>query len=318
MAQPLEGYGAPVWVSLEEIDPRPASEVRASADDEAIADYAERSTDAPPIFVIADSAGRHWTTDGRHRHKAARRKGARQIRCRIKSGTYLDAFRDAAHANADHGVRVTKADKRARVLATLAHPEMGANPDRPWSQGRIAEWCGVAQSMVSRLDSRPGHLKDDLKAVGKDGKTYPVRKKSPKKPKPAPSPASNLPATSERSSAPGIPDIEDAPALGPDPAPEPWSEPVALKRDEEAEAVEDAVSEPDASDELEGSDDEPALPEPERWERLWAETRALIERNYEACPEDERGSFVFKLSILTDRYLSEHSEIENQNISYAL
>ena len=67
--------------------------------------------------------------------------------------------------------------QRRRVELALTHPVMSK-----WSQGAIAEACGVSQQMVSKLDTRAGHNGSDLKTTGKDGKQYPAKPK-PKAPR---------------------------------------------------------------------------------------------------------------------------------------
>ena len=72
-------------------------------------------------------------------------------------------------------VRVTNADKQARVRAALAHPVMGK-----WSQHRIAEVCAVdhrfvGQVLLRRHGDNP-HVGVEASVNGKDGKSYPSKK----------------------------------------------------------------------------------------------------------------------------------------------
>ena len=138
-----------VWVAMDDIDPGfcPASSVRETASKETIRNYTEHFDALPAIILVYDEMmKRHWVADGRHRLEAARDLDRDEVQAVVTTGTYLDAFKAACHANDAHGLPTTKGDKKHRVEVALAHPEMGT-----WSQGKIAELCGVTQQYVGKI-----------------------------------------------------------------------------------------------------------------------------------------------------------------------
>lgn len=146
----LDGYSDPVWMDIEDLDPRPASEMRAKQDEDAVKDYGENFGKMPPIKVAVDRDGKHWTVDGEHRRGGALASGSKKIQCRVKRvEDYTEAFREACHSNNDNrSVRITNADKRAQVYAALGDRIM-----QGWPNTKIAEWCGVEETMVRRTKS---------------------------------------------------------------------------------------------------------------------------------------------------------------------
>lgn len=143
-----DGYSDPVWIETDRIDTRPACEMRAGVVDETIERYAESFDSLPPVLLIADLKDKHWTADGSYRIAAAKKLGKKKIKCLVKSGTYLDAFREASKANDEHGQPATNADKRARVERALQLPELKA-----WSNRKIAEFCFVHPSTIDKRRS---------------------------------------------------------------------------------------------------------------------------------------------------------------------
>ena len=171
-----EGYSGPIMIEVDRIDQRPASEVRAASDGARIEIYRECLDDLPPILVVADADDRHWCADGFHRLQGYRLTGKTKVPCLVKGGTYIDAYKDACHANDAHGIPTTNADKRRRVELALTHPVMSK-----WSQRAIAEACGVSNQTVARLDMREQLSQSDssIKTIGKDGKA----RATPKRPR---------------------------------------------------------------------------------------------------------------------------------------
>lgn len=238
MLMSTDDYGAAEVIHLGDIDPqlRPASQARAAADAEAIAEYQEVLDDLPPVLLVRDKKGVLWIADGRHRITAAVNAGRTEVLARVKRGTYFDAFRAACHANLEHGVRVTNVDKVHRVAEALALPEVA-----DWSNRLIAEFCAVTETMVRnrRADSGAnethlnGAASDPAKSkrVGKDGKKYPGSQQSKPKQADDDDPPRREPLPGQTSFVDDEPDDDD------DGSPE-----------EEEESSDDEEGSPDAGD----------------------------------------------------------------------
>jgi hypothetical protein len=204
----------PISVSIAEIDDelRPASQMRAGLNMEAVDEYQEDSAQLPPVVLMRDpKTGRYWVVDGAHRITAAMRLGDTHIRAILRSeGDYHRAFAEAGKCNRTHGLRVTNADKRARIAVAVADPVM-----RKWSHRRIADCCGVTHHLVSEIKAQlgsdpsckggkaPGNgarlSSDDdpppEKTIGRDGKAR--RAPAPRQPA-APAPAEEVAAAPSR------------------------------------------------------------------------------------------------------------------------
>lgn len=206
-------YSAPLWIEIDRIDLRPASEVRVLTNDEAIDDYAASFDELPPIRLICEGEDTHWTADGSHRVRAAIKLGKDRIRAQIRKGTYLDAFTEACAANDKHGIKTTNADKRRRVEVALAHPTM-----TDWSNNHIADYCGVSHTTVDRIRPSTDVAQNATSRVDTLGRRQPARK--PRKPKvsaPVETPRDEpKPETNGESVAP-----TQTPKPDPEPEPEP-------------------------------------------------------------------------------------------------
>jgi hypothetical protein len=149
----LIGYRGPEPVELSLIDDRlrPASEMRAVLNVEAIQEYAHILMEMPPVKLMWDrKEGRYWVTDGAHTLTALAGTGQTIVRAMVADGDYLEAFRAASAENVRHGVRITKADKRARLeRACRALP--GLVDDWPWSSARLGEFCGVGHHLAGEV-----------------------------------------------------------------------------------------------------------------------------------------------------------------------
>lgn len=290
-----DGYSTEVFVDLDQIDEalRPASQMRVSPNAEAIASYAENLDALPAILLMCDPAtGLHWVPDGCHRCLAARELGRRQIKARVKVGTYLDAFREAARANETHGIRLTNEDKVRRIVEASRDPVMGG-----WSNGRLALWCGVNDDTVARHRVWPGRQDGDLDAdqgrvIGADGKKYPAKKRQPRakgKAKAKPGPPSN-----------GEPVVDAGASDPPDDVP-----------------AFDEESDPDPTPVMDAPT--PIAPAPEDREEgsldllgLWRREEGVIMGRYRAWPDDLRGYFVMRLLGLGEQLRNRfHPDIED-------
>lgn len=100
----------------------------------------------PPITVFFDGT-KFWLADGFHRVEAARDVGAKEIAADVHEGTKRDALLHAnGPANRDHGLHLTRLDKRNRVLNMLKDDEWSQ-----WSNRQIAAHCGVSHTFVANL-----------------------------------------------------------------------------------------------------------------------------------------------------------------------
>lgn len=298
-------YSAAVGVDLAEIDPdlRPASQMRVRLDDEAVERYAETFEDLPPVKLIYDAAHKkHWLADGCHTIHAARHLGRIEIRAEVRPGSRLDAFKEAAHANQTHGVRVTNADKRHRVEEAVRDEEM-----KGWSNRRIAEACGVHHQIVGNLRPDPGDVDDSSTSNGTSptrtdtkGRRQPATK--PRKPKSSPAAKANgRPATETRAT-------EAAPADAQEDAAEVANVNGATPGAGVTPGDEDPI--PPEFDLWERDPDEPDEPETDRedlvdWGARWSEDEAAIMAIYHAWPSEARALFVMNLITLGHRLRTE-------------
>ena len=124
------------------------TQMRAGMDPETIKEYQEaieasETWPFPPVIVYHDGE-RYWLADGFHRVNAAHRSGKYlDIPADIRAGTRRDAVLHAAGANASHGLRRTKDDKRRAVETLVRDGEWGK-----WSNREIARRCSVSEHFV--------------------------------------------------------------------------------------------------------------------------------------------------------------------------
>lgn len=133
-------------LQLDSIRTDGGTQPRSALDPSTVAEYAsalEHGDTFPPVVVFSDDA-RLWLADGFHRVAAARQLGRESIAADVRQGTRHDAFRFSLGANATHGLRRTRADKRRAVDAALADPVIGALSDR-----EIARICALSHTFVS-------------------------------------------------------------------------------------------------------------------------------------------------------------------------
>ena len=141
-----------VFLHLVVIKVDPACQARASLNDTTVDEYAEIMRDEsddnfPPIVVFHDGTD-HWLSDGFHRHAAAQKAGLHSLKAEIRQGSRRDAILHAVGANATHGLRRTRDDKRRAVSILLGDPEWSE-----WSNRKIADCCGVDEKLVRTLRS---------------------------------------------------------------------------------------------------------------------------------------------------------------------
>jgi hypothetical protein len=312
-----DNYSVAVDVDIADIDDklRPASEMREKLNDEAIQNYADNLKQMPPVTLIHDpTTNAHWLVDGCHTVHAALKCKRKRIQAIVKTGTYLEAFAEATHVNDMHGVMVTNADKRHRVLVALNHPEMST-----WSSISISKACGVDKDVVLRLrpDSVGGNRQLNGKTekdgktervVGKDGKSYPARKPRKKKFPPTPGANGSAPTDSEKPKK-----DKDAPTSPPDDA---------SHSDEEEDTQ---VTSPPPELEVESAPASESSPTPAPvpthifdWVAAWGQTERFIMSQFNEWPEEDRDVFVVKLVALAnglrDTYYPDIIDCSNESL----
>lgn len=298
-----EGYSAPILLEIDRIDPNPAGSVRAKYDTDRISEYAEVLDNLPPLLVVAGPGDTHWLADGYHRFKGHQLKRKKMVLCCVKRGSFEEAYRDACHANETHGLKTTSEDKRKRVLLALKHPVM-----KEWSQGKLAEVCGVDRKTVGNLDSRStGENPQSTElptVVGKDGRTY---KRKPRKPK-----EETKPKETTQPTAPVAPEPE------PTPDPEPEFEPV---HDERKDAVDEMfAASNEVAESTKDSREAPPVDPPHQYVRLWPfnmpssldAIEGVMRDEMNKCPVESRNVFVLKISALVKTLRYELESLERE------
>ncbi len=106
-----------------------------------------------------------WVADGFIRYKSFETAGKDTIPVDLRQGTYRDALLFACGANAAHGQRRTRGDKRKAIL-TLLHDTEWSKRSNSW----IAEACGVDDHTVAtvRAEIQPDHAQPRNPAVEGD------------------------------------------------------------------------------------------------------------------------------------------------------
>lgn len=123
-----------------------------------------------PIAVILTPENELLLVDGWHRVAAARKKKIPKFQATVRAGSRQDALEACLIANARHGLRRTRADKRRAVELALTDPTFVKRTDN-W----IAEMTGVTAPTVGRV--RKELLEDETidfqeELVGQDGRVF--------------------------------------------------------------------------------------------------------------------------------------------------
>lgn len=157
------------------------TQMRAKIQEEVYLDYRDKWLEGvkfDPVDVFYDGTT-YWLGDGFHRFYGAREAKLEKIPANIHQGTQRDAILFAAGANATHGLRRSNADKRRAVETLLNDPEWVK-----WSDNKIAEQAAVSVQFVSNIrkelstvDNSPAAKTANEPRVGRDGKSYPKKKK---------------------------------------------------------------------------------------------------------------------------------------------
>lgn len=207
-----QGQGGPsALVALADIATHGQTQPRVAMDEETWREYATRMTWSQDLKLAVDPEGQHWPAlqlvndgqtlwlaDGFHRLHAARSLGFEQFQVQIQPGTQREAIQRSLGANARHGKRRTRADKRRAIERALFDHEWAT-----WTDARLGRLCHVTPAMVTTVRQaleRDGTIGVQEILVGEDGRefersvrstvssapspsTSTARKKSPKSPK---------------------------------------------------------------------------------------------------------------------------------------
>jgi transcriptional regulator with XRE-family HTH domain len=138
-------------ISLSRIVARQEVQARVAMNKETIEEYAEamRNGDKfPPVVVFCDEdSASYWLADGFHRYHAAKQIANKwALQAEIRAGGKREAILFAVGANASHGLRRSREDKRNSVLKLLKDSEWSQ-----WSDREIARRCQVSPDTVNRI-----------------------------------------------------------------------------------------------------------------------------------------------------------------------
>lgn len=141
-------------LTLADINRSGGTQMRAMLNDETVTEYAEAmqgGAQFPPVTAFYDGQD-YWLGDGFHRVAAIERITSAGmsgvVLAIVHAGARRDAVLHAAGANADHGLRRTRADKRRAVETLLRDGEWSQ-----WSNREIARRCQVDEKLVRTLRS---------------------------------------------------------------------------------------------------------------------------------------------------------------------
>lgn len=140
-------------IDLRKIRTDGGTQPRAGVDVDTVADYAQELNDGatfPPVTLFYDGSN-YWLADGFHRLRAYKHCGKQRIDAEVKQGTLRDAQLFAVGANATHGLRRSREDKRRAVTMLLEDEEWVQ-----WSNREIARRCKVSDVFVGNMRKELG------------------------------------------------------------------------------------------------------------------------------------------------------------------
>ncbi len=157
------------------------TQARAGHDAETVASYADAMRDGarfPPPVVFRDSDGTIRVGDGHHRLLAAREAGMLEVACEVRDGTARDALLHAVEANARHGLRWSRADRRRVVHILLDDAELSRLSDRELGRRAGVDHKTVSAARRERSGEFP-HRDDHPQAPAARVEGEPVREREP-------------------------------------------------------------------------------------------------------------------------------------------
>lgn len=139
--------------------------VRAKLNPQTIEEYSQRmqAGDKFPPLVIFQYGGEYVLVDGFHRYEAARQAGKDPFPIVVYQRSRKDAIKFALHANSNHGLPRSNADKRLVVkLALSEFPGL--------SSRTIAGHCSMSHTFVDKVRAQLATVASCRSRMGKDGK----------------------------------------------------------------------------------------------------------------------------------------------------
>ncbi|KUK95984.1 MAG: putative streptomycin biosynthesis operon possible regulatory protein [Methanothrix harundinacea] len=120
---------------------------RVMMDQATIDEYADemKSGETFPPITVFDDGDKKWLADGWHRYLAAQKTGLEEINVDLRVGSRRDALLFSISANARHGLRRTRDDKRRSIMALLSDPEWSELSDR-----ELAKLAGVTHPTIAK------------------------------------------------------------------------------------------------------------------------------------------------------------------------
>ena len=207
-------------IALEGIVMDMRTQSRASIDVEVVEEYAKLMQEGVqfPAIVVFENAedDTFFLSEGWHRMMAAKQAAKEDIMCDIRQGDIHDAVLNSSGANATHGVRRTREDKRRAVTMLLDSEKWNgmsvsalaaaASVSRPLVDDIINELnAREPESDAEKTQGAELHPEEEPQTViGKDGKTYP--KDGGKGERAKPQKAKK--ATAESDADPATPNVE--------------------------------------------------------------------------------------------------------------
>jgi uncharacterized ParB-like nuclease family protein len=159
----------PMLIDMAAIRVDGGTQSRAKLHEETIVDYADAIREGakfPPVTVFYDGAT-YWLADGFHRHAAHHQAGKKKILADVRQGSRRDAILFSVGANANHGLRRTRDDKRRAVMTLLNDSEWST-----WPNTKVAEQCDVSESFVRHLRLNEDIATQPVRTVTRGGATY--------------------------------------------------------------------------------------------------------------------------------------------------
>ncbi len=153
---------------LEDLVLDPNLNLRDRLDQETVERYAEAWGQLPPVTVF-EVEGQWLLADGFHRHAAAAASQRPTIPAEIRSGTFSDALEFASGANLQHGLPLSRPERRRAV-------EVKLRLHHDWSDRRLADDLGVGRELVGRVRRQlveANQIPAIEGRIGSDGKVYP-------------------------------------------------------------------------------------------------------------------------------------------------
>jgi len=135
-------------VKLDQIRIDGDTQFRLEINQKKVDEYSESMEDGaifPSIRVTFDGSN-YWLWDGFHRYFAYKKNGIEEIEVEYRPGTQEDAQDLALGANPDHGLPLSRKDKRYKVECTLKMERHKVKTNR-----EIGILCGVSDKFVATV-----------------------------------------------------------------------------------------------------------------------------------------------------------------------